>query len=225
MRSRGRTFRGRKSFSRTSRDSTPSGPVSSRRHVPLARFRREVVGLLVAGHPSRAFDSGRALTLVLKWDRMVRLRHSQGKPPCNVADHILRYERDGAVCPCGAPASPHASASRDKERCRSCKRLAARSVSRDPESESRAYRQGARDGKEDARRGEASDIVAAWYAHKMIHHDLRAYAKGYIKGSKMNPRNREFEWRRVLRIIKMGPRRSSWGIMKTPGRDPSRSRR
>lgn len=125
MRSRAR-FTRRSRRSRTSRDATPSG-----RYVPLARFRREVVALLVADHPSRSFDAEKALHLVLKWDRMVRLRHSQGKPPCNVVDHILRYEKDEVVCPCGAPASPLASRDKERARCRSCKRRAAR---RDPPS-------------------------------------------------------------------------------------------
>ncbi len=91
---------------RTSRDAALSSPVSSSRgrSVPLARFRREVVALLVAARTAKPrLDSSSALRLVVRWDRMVRLRHAEGKPPCNVADHILRYEQDKAVCPCGAP--------------------------------------------------------------------------------------------------------------------------
>lgn len=95
-------------------------------------------------------------------------------------------------------------------------------VKRDPETD--AYRQGVKDGREDARHGQASDILAAWHAHKLIHGSLRQYAKGYIKGSKMGPRQREFEWARVLRTIAKGPRVSQWGVRKNPGRDPSTSR-
>lgn len=181
---------------------------------------------MAAREGRQRLDTTQALRLVVRWDRMVRLRHAQGKPPCNVVDHILRYERDGAVCPCGntntTSRSPSAARDKDRAQCRRCKQREASRSSRDPDDEVKAYRQGVRDGKEDARQGEASDILAAWYAHKFIHGDLRAYAKGYIKGSKMNPRQREFEWHRVLMAINRGPRRSQWGIVKTPGRDPSR---
>lgn len=117
---------------RSQRNAT--GPVSYRA-VPLPRFRREVIALLMAGRPSshpRRLNSTQALRLVIRWDRVVRLRYRQGKPPCNVADHILKYERQGAVCPCGNPLpSPlHQSPARDKDRgaCRRCSRL----VERDP---------------------------------------------------------------------------------------------
>lgn len=125
MRSRGRFSTTR----RISRDADAFGPVSSRRReVSLPRFRREVIALLVASRTGgKRLDSAQALRLVIRWDRMVRLRHGQGKPPCNVTDHILRYERDQAVCPCGSPAMQHdpASSRRDKERarCRRCERL------------------------------------------------------------------------------------------------------
>ena len=113
---------------RTRRD---AGPESRARHVPLAQFRREVVGLLAVG---RGIDGERAIRLVAKWDGVVRLRWREGKPPCNVADHIVRYERQGVVCPCGS-----SSASRDPDRrCRRCGRRArhvsrTRRASRDPE--------------------------------------------------------------------------------------------
>ena len=85
---------------------------------------------------SQRLDSTRALRLVIRWDRMVRLRHSQGKPPCNVADHILRYERAGAVCPCGNPLPSPLHGARDKERgaCPRCSRQGSRGSRRDPDA-------------------------------------------------------------------------------------------
>lgn len=337
----------RRQSRRTSRDAATSvrgsALSSGTRTVSIARYRREVVALLVASRKlSKRLDSTLALRLVVKWDKLVRLRHSKGKPPCDVADHILKYETQGIVCPCGT-AYP---ASRDPQRgsrrkgqgaCSRCgrSRRAAVRASRDPacvlldgdarmhghgskrdmmargkgkeryvmcsargkdlvdvhnvardvqiiirddgksskrskpkktyrprktvkrryskplkrkpaspfldrmrakygdgasslnteterDPESKAYRQGVLDGKEDARKGEASDIVSAWHSHKLIHGSLRQYAKGYIKGSKMPPRQREHEWRRVLTTIARGPRRSQWGVAKNPGRDPGR---
>lgn len=112
-------------------------PVSVRRAVPLPRFRREVVALLMAARVgARRLDSTQALRLVIRWDRMVRLRHSQGKPPCNVVDHILRYERDQAVCPCGNPLPSPINDNRDPSTrrggCRRCSRQGARGSRRDP---------------------------------------------------------------------------------------------
>lgn len=112
-------------------------PVSVRRAVPLPRFRREVVALLMAARVgARRLDSTQALRLVIRWDRMVRLRHSQGKPPCNVVDHILRYERDQAVCPCGNPLPSPLNDNRDPSTrrggCRRCSRQGARGSRRDP---------------------------------------------------------------------------------------------
>lgn len=143
MRSRGRTYRRSR---RSSRDTDSIGPVSAgRRSVPLPRFRREVVALLVAARTgAQRLDSTAALRLVIRWDRMVRLRHSQGKPPCNVVDHILRYERDGAVCPCGnalaSPLHPNRDPNGRKARagCRRCSRHGARGSRRDPGKRSRS---------------------------------------------------------------------------------------
>lgn len=130
-----RTFRRRRR--RVSRDADSFAPVSSGRprEVPLPRFRREVVALLVAARSGgKRLDSTQALRLVIRWDRMVRLRHSQGKPPCNVADHILKYEKDQAVCPCGNALPSPLSGQRDKERgsCRRCSAQGARGSRRDP---------------------------------------------------------------------------------------------
>lgn len=118
-------------------------PVSVRRTVPLPRFRREVVALLMAARAgARRLDSTQALRLVIRWDRMVRLRHSQGKPPCNVVDHILRYERDQAVCPCGNPLPSPINDNRDPSTrrggCRRCSRHGARGSRRDPGKRSRS---------------------------------------------------------------------------------------
>ncbi len=128
MRTRGRFTRSRSR--KTQRD---AGPVSSRgsyRAVPLPRFRREVVALLVAGRTGyQRLDAEKALRLVVRWDRMVRLRHLQGKPPCNVADHILKYEKQQVVCPCGNPLPTQASRDKDRAACPRCKRLGR---SRDP---------------------------------------------------------------------------------------------
>jgi hypothetical protein len=129
MRSRARTFQRR--TRRSSRD-------ADYRLVPLPRFRREIVALLVAAKERPRLDSAKAFRLVVRWDSMVRLRHSEGKPPCNVADHILRYERDGAVCPCGAPLVTEASRDRDRTPglCRRCVRHG-----RDPERHNHAPHQ------------------------------------------------------------------------------------
>ena len=121
---------------RSSRDADSLGPLSSGRYraVPLARFRREVVALLMAARAGgKRIDSTTALRLVIRWDRMVRLRHGQGTPPCKVADHILKYERDGALCPCGNALESPLQGGRDMERsrCRSCARKG-RSARRDP---------------------------------------------------------------------------------------------
>ncbi len=135
MRSRGRYAR------KPRRDADSLAPVSSGRYrsVPLPRFRREVVALLIAGtrgggHGPR-LDSTTALRLVIKWDKMLRLRHSQGKPPCNVSDHILKFESQGVVCPCG---SAFAGA-RDKER-GSCRRCVSRGRGRSRRDPSRYER-------------------------------------------------------------------------------------
>jgi hypothetical protein len=62
----------------------------------IARYRREVVALLRAGH---GIPSSRGTLLVKRWDRYVRARWLQGKPPCNVADHIGKFEREKLVKP------------------------------------------------------------------------------------------------------------------------------
>ncbi len=181
MRTRGRTYpRHRR---RTQRDASPTSSASYRA-VPLAQFRREVVALLKAGRPS--FDSFQALRLVSRWDRMVRLRHLQGKPPCNVADHIRRYERDGAVCPCGNTAL----AARDKDRgaCRRCSR-------RDPSRWERV--KAWRDRKIVTRRKDFEDIT----------HNVGEVTKAAAKGQMPEWKNLRYVKNPISRLVERDPRR------------------
>lgn len=64
----------------------------------IHKFRREVVALLIVGHRWTADKATRA---VVRWDKYVRARWKEAKPPCAVADHIARWTKEGAVCPCG----------------------------------------------------------------------------------------------------------------------------
>lgn len=64
----------------------------------IQKFRREVVALLIVGH---GWSAERATRAVVKWDKYVRARWREAKPPCAVADHISRWTKEGAVCPCG----------------------------------------------------------------------------------------------------------------------------
>jgi len=78
----------------------------------LATFRREVAGLLTITHK---YTREHALRAIAKWDLYLRKRWSDGKPPCHVADHIYRWEKEQViVCPCGRRTSP----SHDPDRCR-----------------------------------------------------------------------------------------------------------
>lgn len=144
MRTRARTMRQRR-YQRSQRDADSLAPVSSTgansryREVPLPRFRREVVALLVAARQHPRLDSTAALRLVIRWDRMVRLRHAQGKPPCNVADHILKYESQKAVCPCGSPLQSARDKDRAPRRCHRCSRRGLGSR-RDPGTVSKLHR-------------------------------------------------------------------------------------
>lgn len=62
----------------------------------LARFRREVVVLLHVGH---RVSPREGLRLIKKWDRYLKSRWRMGKPPCSVADHIAKFERERLVRP------------------------------------------------------------------------------------------------------------------------------
>lgn len=66
----------------------------------LARYRREVVALLAVGHK---IPMTHGLRLIKKWDKYVRRRWSEGRPPCNVADHISKFERERLVKPARDP--------------------------------------------------------------------------------------------------------------------------
>ena len=83
----------------------------------LAMFRREVAGLLTITHK---YTRERALHAIAKWDAYVRKRWMYGKPPCHVADHIYRWEKEKTVCPCGR----QTSSSHDPQRCRHRRRRA-----------------------------------------------------------------------------------------------------
>lgn len=75
------------------------------RSATLAGFRRQVVALLSAsGVNGRRLDSTQALRLMLKWDRMLRRRFEMGKTAYDVASHIVKYEKQGVVCPCARDA-------------------------------------------------------------------------------------------------------------------------
>lgn len=67
----------------------------------LARYRREVVALLAVGH---RIPTTHGLRLLKKWDAYVQARWRQGRPPCNVADHLSKFERERIVKPYRDPA-------------------------------------------------------------------------------------------------------------------------
>ncbi len=71
-----------------SRDVTPHGDVAEPRSI--ARYRREVVALLAAGH---RIHPQKGLWLVRRWDRYVRAKWRMGRPPCNVADHLSKFQK------------------------------------------------------------------------------------------------------------------------------------
>lgn len=63
----------------------------------LEKFRLEVTALLVVGHDWNPKSAAKA---VRRWDKYVRRRWKEGKPPCAVADHLSKWKKEGAVCPC-----------------------------------------------------------------------------------------------------------------------------
>lgn len=75
----------RKRYSRDARIAPRGGP--DPRSLP--QFRREVVALLAVGH---RIPTSTGLRLIKKWDTYVRRRWAQGKPPCDVSDHIFKFE-------------------------------------------------------------------------------------------------------------------------------------
>lgn len=63
----------------------------------LPQFRLEVTALLMVGH---GWSKKRALSGVQRWSKYVAKRWKQGKPPCAVADHLSKWDREKTVCPC-----------------------------------------------------------------------------------------------------------------------------
>lgn len=59
---------------------------------------------------------------------------------------------------------------------------------------------GAEDGEEDARRGQASDILASMnslYDKPQTHEHAVAYAQGYVQSSRMPAQQAKHEWMRL----------------------------
>lgn len=65
-------------------------------------FRREVVALLAAKGMSRE----QATRTVLHWNDYVKARWQDGKPPCAVSDHLMRWQKEKVVCPCKRGGDP-----------------------------------------------------------------------------------------------------------------------
>lgn len=114
-----------RSRARTRRDEVmivPTGRPAAPR--TLSQFRREVVALLAVGHQ---VPTSTGLRLIKKWDRYIKARWRQGKPPCAVSDHLWKFERERLV-------RPRPATSRDLRLPRgpSRKRRATRRLARDP---------------------------------------------------------------------------------------------
>lgn len=76
--------------------------VIPKRGMPLLartfpKFQLEVTALLVVGH---GWTPKAATKAVRRWDKYVRRRWKEGKPPCAVADHLSKWRKEGSVCPC-----------------------------------------------------------------------------------------------------------------------------
>lgn len=80
----------------------------------LEKFRLEVTALLVVGH---GWTPKAATKAVKRWDRYVRRRWKEGKPPCAVADHLSKWKKEGSVCPCKGPDRRGSGKARDCARC------------------------------------------------------------------------------------------------------------
>lgn len=74
-------------------------------------FHGTVVRLLIRA----GLSSTRAVKLLVRWYRTVDQRWQEGKTPENVARHLLKYERQGVVCPCAS--RRRSGTSRDEPRC------------------------------------------------------------------------------------------------------------
>jgi len=85
-----------------------------RRHVKPHRdaaprtfgvFRREVTALLAA----KGMSGEQATRTVLRWNEYVKARWGEGKPPCAVSDHLMRWSKEKIVCPCKRGGDPSPS--------------------------------------------------------------------------------------------------------------------
>lgn len=65
-------------------------------------FRREVVALLAA----KGMSGEEATRVVLRWNDYVKARWEDGKPPCAVSDHLMRWSKEKIVCPCKRGGDP-----------------------------------------------------------------------------------------------------------------------
>lgn len=65
-------------------------------------FRREVVALLAA----KGMSGEQATRTALRWNEYVKARWAEGKPPCAVSDHLLRWSKEKVVCPCKRGGDP-----------------------------------------------------------------------------------------------------------------------
>lgn len=65
-------------------------------------FRREVTALLAA----KGMSGQEATRTVLRWNDYVKARWSEGKPPCAVSDHLMRWSKEKVVCPCKRGGDP-----------------------------------------------------------------------------------------------------------------------
>lgn len=75
---------------RPRRDLSPGIRGSVGQPRTLARYRREVVALLVVGHH---MTGTRAVGLIKRWDRYLQAKWKMGRPPCNVADHLAKFDK------------------------------------------------------------------------------------------------------------------------------------
>lgn len=65
-------------------------------------FRREVVALLAA----KGMSGEEATRTALRWNDYVKVRWEEGKPPCAVSDHLMRWSKEKVVCPCKRNGDP-----------------------------------------------------------------------------------------------------------------------
>jgi len=63
---------------------------------PLRQTEREVEALLIVGHGYRPREAER---VVAKWSAYVKSRWAMQKAPCQIADHLAKFEREKVVEP------------------------------------------------------------------------------------------------------------------------------